>query len=100
MTHIYYRTQTYNTNEPTKSDREAAKESWTRLSNKSYWRITQLATGYHQAEWLNPEEEWVAQTRRQTADECEAAIDGSIVHYQQRLRGLEGPKVVRTFSKD
>ena len=36
-------------------------------------------------------------TRRETIESAEAAIDGSIEHYNKRLEFAKGPKVVKTF---
>ena len=43
------------------------------------------------------EDTWYDVTRRETIESAEAAIDGSIEHYEKRLDFLKGPKVVKTF---
>ena len=41
--------------------------------------------------------EWQDITRRETIEGAEAAIDGSIKHFEQKLELSKGPKVVKTF---
>ena len=66
-------------------------------------RIVQLPNGFYQTECqsLNadgtPSGEWTDITRRETIESAEAAIDGSIEHYNKRLEFAKGPKVVKTF---
>jgi len=70
---------------------------------KKNWRIVQLPNGFYQTECksLNadnePNGEWHDVTRRETIESAEAAIDGSIEHYNKRLEFIKGPKVVKTF---
>jgi hypothetical protein len=40
---------------------------------------------------------WHDVTRRETLESAEAAIDGSLEHYNKKLSFLEGPRVVKTF---
>ena len=75
MTSIFYRTQTYNNAE---EPSEATKESWAIYANKENWRIVLLHNDYYQAE-------------------IETAIDSSIEHYQQRIKAVQAPVVVKTF---
>jgi nitrogen regulatory protein PII-like uncharacterized protein len=71
---------------------------WRHLSNKKSWRITQLPNGFYQTEYQGIEEDnWYDVTRRETIESAEAAIDGSVEHYQKRVDFLKGPKVVKTF---
>jgi len=71
---------------------------WKHLSNKKSWRITQLPNGFYQTEYQGIEEDnWYDVTRRETIESAEAAIDGSVEHYQKRVDFLKGPKVVKTF---
>ena len=72
-------------------------ESWKHIATKSNWRIVQLPNGYYQTEYKNLDDEWVDVTRRETMDGAEAAIDGSIEHYNKKLDFANGPKVVKTF---
>jgi hypothetical protein len=69
------------------------------MSTKRNWRITQLPNGYHQTEVSNPNEEesWHSVTRRETLEAAEAAINGSIDYFNEKLRSVDGPKVVKTF---
>jgi hypothetical protein len=63
------------------------------------WRITQLPNGYYQTEVNKPDnsEEWVDITRRETMEGAEAAINGSVEHFEKKLEYIKGPKVVKTF---
>tara|TARA_R100001443_G_scaffold22252_1_gene34441 strand:+ start:547 stop:816 length:270 start_codon:yes stop_codon:yes gene_type:complete len=72
---------------------------WKHLSEKKHWRIVQLPNGYFQTEHRDPQEEdkWYDVTRRETIKAAEAAIDGSVEHYQKKVDFLKGPKVVKTF---
>ena len=78
-------------------------ELWDNLTKKKNWRIVQLANGYFQTEFQNvdqrygPVNEWKPITRRETLEGAEAAIDGSIEHYEKKLEFAKGPKVVKTF---
>ena len=46
---------------------------------------------------LQEEDKWYDVTRRETIKAAEAAIDGSVEHYQKKVDFLKGPKVVKTF---
>jgi len=95
MTYLYYKTSTYTSNQ---KPSEKTINQWKHLSDKTNWRITQLANGYYQTECSNPEnEEWHAVTRRETIEGAEAAINGSIEHFSKKLEAIKGPKVVKTF---
>ncbi len=72
-------------------------ELWKHVATKSNWRIVQLPNGYYQTEYKNLEDNWTDVTRRETMDGAEAAIDGSIEHYNKKLEFANGPKVVKTF---
>jgi hypothetical protein len=49
-------------------------------------------------EYKHPDEDtWVDVTRRETIEGAEAAIDGSVEHYSNKLEFVNGPKVVKTF---
>ena len=78
-------------------------ELWKHVATKSNWRIVQLPNGFYQTECktLNadnePNGEWHDITRRETIESAEAAIDGSIEHYNKKLEFAKGPKVVKTF---
>ena len=78
MTYIYYKSSTYTT-EP---------------------KISQLPNGYYQTEVNKPdnEETWVDITRRETLEGAEAAINGSVEHFEKKLEYVKGPKVVKTFN--
>ena len=70
---------------------------WKHLAEKKNWRIVQLPNGFYQTEYLDLDENWVDVTRRETIESAEAAIDGSIEHYNKKLEFTKGPKVVKTF---
>ena len=70
---------------------------WKHLSEKKNWRIVQLPNGFYQTEYKDLEDNWIDVTRRETIESAEAAIDGSIEHYQKKLDFVKGPKVVKTF---
>ena len=74
-------------------------EIWKHLSEKKHWRIVQLPNGYFQTKHRDPQEKdkWYDVTRRETIKAAEAAIDGSVEHYQKKVDFLKGPKVVKTF---
>ena len=78
---------------------EEAIEAWKHLANKKNWRIVQLPNGFFQTEHQDIEKEdiWHDVTRRETIEGAEAAIDGSIEHYNKKLEFTKGPKVVKTF---
>ena len=69
------------------------------MAKRNRERITQLPNGFYQTECLqlNQDDVWVDVTRRETIDGAEAAIDGSIEHFQKKLEAASGPKVVKTF---
>ena len=90
----FYSTKTW-TSQPQISEDHI--EYWKHLSEKKNWRITQLPNGFYQTEYKDQDDSWQDVTRRETIDGAEAAIDGSIQHYQKRLDFLKGPKVVKTF---
>ena len=95
MTYFYYKTNTW-TGQPEKSENTI--NLWKHLADKKNWRIVQLPNGYFQTEYQDIENDtWYDVTRRETMDSAEAAIDGSIEHYEKRLDFLKGPKVVKTF---
>ena len=60
---------------------------WKHLADKKNWRIVQLPNGFFQTEYQDIEKEdiWHDVTRRETIEGAEAAIDGSIEHYQKRV---------------
>tara|TARA_R100000908_G_scaffold20426_1_gene7965 strand:+ start:461 stop:745 length:285 start_codon:yes stop_codon:yes gene_type:complete len=70
---------------------------WKHLAEKKNWRIVQLPNGFYQTEYKDMDDVWVDVTRRETIKGAEAAIDGSIEHYNKKLEFLKGPKVVKTF---
>ena len=70
---------------------------WKHLAENKNWRIVQLPNGFYQTEYLDLDENWVDVTRRETIESAEAAIDGSIEHYNKKLEFTKGPKVVKTF---
>jgi len=90
----FYSTKTW-TSQPQVSEDQI--EYWKHLSEKKNWRITQLPNGFYQTEYKDQDNSWQDVTRRETIEGAEAAIDGSINHYQKRLDFLKGPKVVKTF---
>ena len=96
MTYLYYKSSTYS---GTPKVNENTINQWKHLSDKTNWRITQLPNGFYQTECLNPdnEKEWHDETRRETMDGAEAAIDGSVDHFAKKLEATKGPKVVKTF---
>ena len=94
MTYFYYKTNTWS------SQPQTSKETidlWNHLSEKKNWRITQLPNGFYQTEYKDQDDSWQDVTRRETIEGAEAAIDGSIEHYEKRLDFIKGPKVVKTF---
>jgi hypothetical protein len=80
MTYLYYKTSTYTSNQ---KPSEKTINQWKHLSEKKNWRITQLPNGFYQTECSNPENE--------------AAINGSIEHFNKKLEATKGAKVVKTF---
>ena len=96
MTYLYYKTSTATYNQKP-SEKEI--KHWNHLADKANWRITQLPNGFFQTEYQNIEETdvWHDVTRRETVKGAEAAIDGSIEHYEKKIDFIKGPKVVKTF---
>ena len=94
----FYKTDSWGNNS-TQGIPEGTRKLWEHIVEKKNWRIVQLPNGFFQAEHkdLNDESKWIDVTRRETVDSCEAAIDGSIEHYQKKLEFLKGPKVVKSF---
>jgi hypothetical protein len=95
MTYFYYKTNTWN-NSNTGITEETI-NYWKHLVDKKNWRITQLPNGFYQTEVKDQDDNWSDVTRRETIDGAEAAIDGSIEHYNKKLDFVKGPKVVKTF---
>ena len=96
MTYLYYKTSTMTGNQ---KPGEKTLAQWQHLADKKNWRITQLANGFYQTEVSNPEndQEWHDITRRETIEGAEAAINGSVEHFESKLEATKGPKVVKTF---
>ena len=96
MTYLYYKTSTYTSNQ---KPNEKTINQWKHLAEKKNWRITQLPNGFYQTECLNPdiEGQWQDVTRRETIEGAEAAINGSVKHFADKLEATKGPKVVKTF---
>jgi len=96
MTYLYYKTSTATYNQKP-SEKEI--KQWKHLADKANWRITQLPNGFFQTECLTPDSEdtWQDVTRRETVEGAEAAIDGSIDHFDKKLEATKGPKIVKTF---
>jgi len=92
----FYQTRTWNSQPQVTEETISA---WKHLAEKKNWRIVQLPNGFFQTEYQDIEKEdiWHDVTRRETMDGAEAAIDGSIEHYNKRLEFIKGPKVVKTF---
>ena len=103
MTYLYYNTTTTYNQKPS----EETINQWKHLSEKKNWRITQLPNGFYQTECLNPDngteckyidsDAWQDVTRRETIEGAEAAINGSVDHFDKRVEASKGPKVVKTF---
>ena len=94
MTYFYYKTNSWSSQPQVSEDQI---EYWKHLSEEKNWRITQLPNGYYQTEFKDQDDSWQDVTRRETLDGAEAAIDGSIEHYNKKLDYIKGPKVVKTF---
>ena len=96
MTYLYYKTSTM---PGTQKPSEKTLEQWQHLEDKKNWRITQLANGFYQTEVSNPQsdQEWHDITRRETIEGAEAAINGSVEHFSNKLEATKGPKVIKTF---
>ena len=43
------------------------------------------------------DKDWHDITRRETIEGAEAAINGSVEHFENKLEATKGPKVVKTF---
>ena len=93
---FFYSTRTWSS-QPQVS--EETINAWKHLANKKNWRITQLPNGFFQTEYqdIDNTDVWHDVTRRETVKGAEAAIDGSIEHYEKRIDFTKGPKVVKTF---
>jgi len=94
MTYFYYSTNSWSSQPQNNED---TVKFWKHLANKKNWRIVQLPNGFYQTEYQDQDDQWVDVTRRETIESAEAAIDGSIEHYNKRLEFTKGPKVVKTF---
>jgi len=96
MTYLYYKTSTMTSNV---KPNEKTINQWTHLADKKNWRITQLPNGFYQTECSYPDQQdrWHDVTRRETIEGAEAAIDGSVDHFSNKLEATKGPKVVKTF---
>ena len=103
MTYFYYKTnQTWNGQPQYKQMTNSEEETidlWKHLADKKNWRIVQLPNGYYQTEYrdIKKEDIWYDVTRREAIESAEAAIDGSVEHYEKRIDFIKGPKVVKTF---
>jgi hypothetical protein len=94
---LFYSTSSWSSQpQPT----EKTVETWEYAADKSNWRIVQLPNGFYQTEIRVPDDNsWKDITRRETIEGAEAAIDGSIEYYQNKLDFIKGPKVIKTFEK-
>lgn len=100
MTYFYtYSSSVARPNQNNQMTDEAVKEQLEYISDKKNWRIVQLPNGFYQTEYKDMQNEkiWHDVTRRETLESAEAAIDGSLEHYNKKLSFLEGPRVVKTF---
>ena len=94
----FYRTYSWSSQGDNQRVSENTINLWKHLADKKNWRIVQLPNGNFQTEYQDIEKDtWYDVTRRETMESAEAAIDGSIEHYEKRLDFLKGPKVVKTF---
>ena len=94
----FYRSSSWSSQGDNQRVSENTINLWKHLADKKNWRIVQLPNGYFQTEYQDIEKDtWYDVTRRETMESAEAAIDGSIEHYEKRLDFLKGPKVVKTF---
>tara|TARA_Y100000748_G_C15195124_1_gene371073 strand:+ start:308 stop:592 length:285 start_codon:yes stop_codon:yes gene_type:complete len=91
---FYYQTRTWNSQPQISEDQI---NLWKHLAEKKNWRIVQLPNGFYQTEYKDQDDTWIDVTRRETIEGAEAAIDGSIEHYNKKLEFIKGPKVVKTF---
>ena len=94
MTYFYYKTNSWSSQPQVSEDQI---EYWKQLAEKKNWRITQLPNGYYQTEFKNQDDSWSDVTRRETLDGAEAAIDGSIEHYNKKLEGINFIKKVTIY---
>ena len=95
MTYLYYKTSTYTSNQ---KPNEKTINQWKHLADKKNWRITQLPNGFFQTECKHDtEDSWHDVTRRETIEGAEAAIDGSVDHFNKKVEASAGPKVIKTF---
>ena len=94
----YYKTYSWSNNSNSGITKETI-DLWKHFVEKKNWRIVQLPNGFYQTEHLElgSEDTWTPVTRRETIESAEAAIDGSIEHYNKKLEFAKGPKVVKTF---
>jgi hypothetical protein len=103
----YYKTYSWSNNSNSGITKETI-DLWKHFVEKKNWRIVQLPNGYYETQYkeydcdCDPEknqdcDKWTPVTRRETIESAEAAIDGSIEHYNKRLEFAKGPKVVKTF---
>ncbi len=99
---FYYKTYSW-ANNSSEGISEETRKTWEFFADKKNWRIVQLPNGFYQTECKsldahgNPTDDWHDVTRRETIESAEAAIDGSVEHYNRRLEFAKGPKVVKTF---
>ena len=94
MTYLYYNTTTTYNQKPS----EETINQWKHLSEKKNWRITQLPNGFFQTECKYIDSDaWQDVTRRETIEGAEAAINGSVDHFDKKVEASKGPKVVKTF---
>ena len=95
----YYKTYSWSSQGDNQGVSDKTIEAWKHLAEKKNWRIVQLPNGYYQTEYRDIEKTdvWYDVTRRETIESAEAAIDGSIEHYNKKLEFTKGPKVVKTF---
>ena len=96
----FYRTYSWSSQGDNQGVSDETIKLWKHLADKKNWRIVQLPNGYYQTEYQDIEnsDAWYDVTRRETVKSAEAAIDGSIEHYEKRLDFIKGPKIVKTFN--
>ena len=94
MTYLYYNSTTTYNQKPS----EEQINQWRHLADKANWRITQLPNGFFQTECKYiDQDKWQDVTRRETIEGAEAAINGSVEHFDKKVEASKGPKVVKTF---
>ena len=95
----FYRTYSWSSQGDNQGVSDETINLWKHLADKKNWRITQLPNGFFQTEYqdIDKTDVWHDVTRRETVKGAEAAIDGSIEHYEKRIDFTKGPKVVKTF---